>query len=391
MDYATAWSLLAVAVRLATALGLPADDEKDRPVYDIEVSRRLWFGICMLDTKTSIDRGFAPLLSLRDLTSPPLPISDLQLCHNSVTHHCPPFNHMSFSYVINEATIAFRKLCARPTDSEDPWSDWNSKLIVVSAFERSMKDHCSKFQDSTDALARLTQFGSEDIGLDMQLLLRRPPYRCKQSPIPPWDDFDVLNRTTEVLERALRRMGDGVFAPWAWFSMCWVKWYALAIVLAELCTRPEGDHANKAYAVAKETYVQYAKFISETDMGMLWKPISKMMRRVQRARGELFSEMEPLVARVTENLSSTASITNLGQPVVITASGPTTGTLSSQSLTCDKVKRRAEDSMYMDSMQDQNHQPSFQDGVRLDDSMSWLSWDLFLNEMNGSQGGLPSL
>jgi hypothetical protein len=113
------------------------------------------------------------------------------------------------------------------------------------------------------------------------LLLRRPPYKQEGQFSPPRDGFDILGTATEVLVRDMRlRIPD--LAQWAWKS--WVKWYALAIVLAELCVRPDGPQSDKAFAVAHDAYQLYAPRIADSDSGMLWKPIDKLMRRVQGLR-----------------------------------------------------------------------------------------------------------
>lgn len=62
-----------------------------------------------------------------------------------------------------------------------------------------------------------------------------------------------------------------------------VKWYALAVVLAELCTA-QGPLADRAWQVAQIIYDDYAKVVADTKKGLLWKPIAKLMRRVRDVR-----------------------------------------------------------------------------------------------------------
>jgi hypothetical protein len=71
-------------------------------------------------------------------------------------------------------------------------------------------------------------------------------------------------------------------AQWAWKS--WVKWYALAIVLAELCAFPEGPDSESAFTVARDAYQLYAPLIADSDSGMFWKPITRLMHRVEQLR-----------------------------------------------------------------------------------------------------------
>jgi hypothetical protein len=108
---------------------------------------------------------------------------------------------------------------------------------------------------------------------------------------PSNDEFNVLEVATEVLERNMRLKVPEI-APWAWKS--WVKWYALALVLAELCGQPEPMLAERAFYVAKESFENYAPLIADAEAGMLWKPIVKLMRRVKHIR-ETKAYLSPLV------------------------------------------------------------------------------------------------
>jgi len=72
------------------------------------------------------------------------------------------------------------------------------------------------------------------------------------------------------------------FAPWAWKS--WVRWNALAILLVELCSQPPGESYDAAYSIASQSFSHYSSLIADTETGMLWKPITKLMRRLQQHR-----------------------------------------------------------------------------------------------------------
>jgi hypothetical protein len=69
---------------------------------------------------------------------------------------------------------------------------------------------------------------------------------------------------------------------WAWKN--WVQWHALAVVLAELTIHPQGERFNWAYSVATKSFEHYARIIADSESGMLWKPIAKLMRRVKRIK-----------------------------------------------------------------------------------------------------------
>lgn len=55
--YASSWTLLAVAVRLANALSLGSENIQSFTAIDLEVRRRLWYCINLMDIQAMLDRG----------------------------------------------------------------------------------------------------------------------------------------------------------------------------------------------------------------------------------------------------------------------------------------------------------------------------------------------
>ena len=351
-EYATSWSLLPVAVRIANGLGLPSNTAHARSPLERELRRRVWFCIAVLDSKTSMDRGFAPMIPVNDLSNPPSITSDSELTQRAALPSTLTSNEMAFCHVTYQATICARKLCDPPTGDS---SSWDAKVSVVSKFDQSMKSFRSVLDASKDPYAQFTAFAAKDIALNMHLLARRPPYRCKQCPVPPSDDFNILERTTEILQRGLQKTNDSTFAPWAWFTKAWVKWHTLAVLLAELCVPRSGDLAERAFLVAQATYSQYSELVSQPDAGMLWKPVAKLYRRVQQVRGRVPSQPS------TTQPSQKYNAPNVENP--FRQNGSASNGLDS---TIDGVGGQTER----------------MEGVGPDGNDSWLSWNLFLNGVN---------
>lgn len=177
-EYATSWNLLPVAVRIASSLGLPNNCTTARSPIDREVRRRVWYCVAVLDAKISMDRGFAPFIPVQDLGHPPLILNDAALSQTGTAGQIPPaLTAMAFCDVTYQATIYAKQLCDPPVGSSDGSKGWSTKLLLISEFDRSMKDYCSMLETSSAPYARFVTFTASDIALNMQLLARRPPYR----------------------------------------------------------------------------------------------------------------------------------------------------------------------------------------------------------------------
>ncbi|KAK5688704.1 hypothetical protein LTS10_000682 [Elasticomyces elasticus] len=284
--HALSWTFVAVAVRLASALGLGT--EMHTSAFQVEIRRRLWYCICLMDTQATLDRGSVPLVPAKALGIPPLIINDTDLSPSGVNLQPMqrPALDMLFSSMVFDAMCCHKTLCAIESP-HDGWRTWRQKVELVAAFEQSTREkYCMVDDASASPIEIFTKYGAQSICVNMQLLLRRPPYRQEHNAVPPWDDFDCMHVATEVLERDLRACGDPT-SPWAWKE--WTPWYCLAIVLAELLRTPAGPMADRSYTAACATFRRYAPTTRQADTRTVWKPIAKLLHRVNQMRSDTSS------------------------------------------------------------------------------------------------------
>jgi hypothetical protein len=81
-DARTIWTLTGLVVRMAQTLGLHRDGgHYDLTPFDIEMRRRLWWQICILDSRASEDHGCDPTITEQSFdTQMPLNVDDIDLC-----------------------------------------------------------------------------------------------------------------------------------------------------------------------------------------------------------------------------------------------------------------------------------------------------------------------
>jgi hypothetical protein len=275
--------LVAVAVRAATSLRLGEESLETYSPFDVQLRRRLLFAIGILDTHSALDRGTVPILPSTAFGTPPLNINDHDMYAPDNVPNVSSFEptDMSHTVMIYEAMLCQRKLYELSESAQYAWETWPKKLELVDAFGNYVKGAACSTGSSRSPLEQLQRISGTRIYVSLQLILRRPPYRQPHNSVPPWDDFDVLIAAADVLEQHLQPLKPEL-KPWAWKN--WVQWHALAIVLAELTTHPEGPSFDRAYSVAIKSFQYYSKIVADSESGMLWRPIAKLMRRVQRLR-----------------------------------------------------------------------------------------------------------
>lgn len=114
------WTLFALVVRMAEALGLHIHNPSSslKP-FELEMRRRLWNQICVLDINSSIDRGTEPIITDRfTSTLVPLNVYDTDLFPDMDA--LPPpredFTDVSFCLMGNVEKSFLRSLVTVPRD-----------------------------------------------------------------------------------------------------------------------------------------------------------------------------------------------------------------------------------------------------------------------------------
>lgn len=280
---AATWSLFALAVTVGNQLGLGFEVASNFSAFDLEIRKRLWYYMGVLDSHTCLDRGTPPLMTSREFRKPPINCNDEDLAPGlPMPQPSHQLTEMTFSMITHKAMVNQRKLLGPPKDGEDERSHWLRKSEMVNSFELRMRTRYSTIDmEHAAPIEKLIKLASDDMAMTAHLLLRRPPYKREDTFVPQEDGFDNLGAATEVFVRDMR-LRIPALAQWAWKA--WVEWYALAIILAELCSRPHDTQSEKAFVVAHDAYKSYAPHIADSESGMLWKLISKLMRRVQHER-----------------------------------------------------------------------------------------------------------
>jgi hypothetical protein len=249
----------------------------------MQLRRRLLFTIGVLDTHSALDRGTIPILPSRAFHTPPLNINDQEMsAPNAVpTISASESTDMSHSLMTYQAMICQRRVYELSASSQNAWEVWSQKLQLVDAFGKYVEKVTASVNEDSSPLERLQKISGKKIYISLQLILRRPPYKQPHNVVPPWDDYNLLEAASNVLEQHMQPMPPEL-QLWVWKN--WVQWHALAVILAELTIRPSGVQSDRAYSIATKSFQHYAKIVADSNSGMLWKPIARLMRRVQRTR-----------------------------------------------------------------------------------------------------------
>ena len=282
--------MVACAIRIASAQGLDTDDVGNWTFFQREIRLRLWHAIGILDWQTAFDRGSTPILCADDFKTLPLNVDDAILSESTNGQISEPasFTDMSFCSMTYEAMNCYRTLNdtlgGLQSRNAGRQLSWDEKFEVFDAFERSLEQRYTQYCDVTRPIQLLTKKVAKEISSTYRLVLRRPMRLYTNGQPPPNDDFDMLETGTEVLECSLQKSTEQELQQWKWLTPN--KWFALAVVLAELCNPKERAFTQHAWTVAEDCFTIYAETVADTSSGLLWKPINRLMRKARKVRQE---------------------------------------------------------------------------------------------------------
>lgn len=354
---------------MGTLLGIDSIEQHGTSQLQFQQRRRLWCCMEVLDCQTFLDRGtlhLIPSVSGR----PPLNVDDADLSSSSAELSARSnFTEMTFSLLTQELTACFKSLYAIKGNPDNVNETWARKSAIVDDLERSIKTNYAIYAESPNLLHRFTATVARGALVNIRLLLRRPLHRIGHCEVPSWDDFDVLKTGTAVLEVSLHKRSSE-FALWKWFS--WLKWHALAVVLAELCVPRNDELANKAFLVAQQSYADYAGGIADSSCGMLWKPIMRLMNRVQRVRGDVIKK------DVLQEYGSTTGWDYSTAP-------------SKDFASLEIVDTHTQQINGGESLQNNDFDMHFYNNDCNDYTTSWNEWDTFIQDVNTTEMYYPDL
>lgn len=287
----TAWSLTALIFHIAKAMGLHRDGAIFglRPL-EIELRRRLWWHICLLDIRSAEYHGCEPIVheSMFD-TRMPLNVNDSDLTAEMTE---PPAEReaateMTFCLIRCEVVRVVWKTgyvqpsMQLPSKSTEGLSLQERAALAKDLQERLEERYLKRCDTTTPffhlclTVARLT--------IARTWLVVYYPLSQKDSgaSLPPRIRDQLFTTSVEVLELSNVLLASPDMAQWHWHSKTHIQWHAVAFVLSEICSRPPSVECDRAWQYAQAVYNQWKM---KEHKGNLWRPIKRLMTKAKYVR-----------------------------------------------------------------------------------------------------------
>ncbi|CAH0050911.1 unnamed protein product [Clonostachys solani] len=280
------WMMTGLVIRMAQAIGLHRDGAHFDYLtpYEIEIRRRTWWGLCILDMRSSEDQGTEFTIASGSFdTKLPLNINDadigIDITEPAVEREGQ--TDMTFSVATYELCEATRRMMAPGA---------NKTLEEQTSILNNLYDHLQnrhiRYISPTGNIAYWVGVTATRLVISKLTLLLYLPALFSS----PSDNFSdevrdkLLVAALEVAEwnHALNAEQDA--RQWRWIYQTYTHWHAIVYLLLEVTRRPLSPLVERAWLALHSVWLIPDKRPG-ADKGLrIWVPLRKLMSKARRHR-----------------------------------------------------------------------------------------------------------
>ncbi|KAI1366238.1 fungal-specific transcription factor domain-containing protein [Xylaria arbuscula] len=286
-------TLTGMVVKIAQSLGLHRDGTHFDNItpFDIEMRRRLWWAICVLDLRSAEDQGCELTVVERSFdTLFPLNVNDTDISPEMTDF--PPerigSTDMTFCLIRYEICGLSRKLhmassslSTCPTVSRSTTQEQEDKLIeMYEHIDQKYLKLCPAKE--TDLLNWVSATISRLIMSKMSLVIYQPLMPSSDAIDLPSDVRDRLFMASiEVVEYSRVLNSEPKIQRWRWLFQTYNQWHAVAYLLLEVCRRSWSASVERGWIALNATFQDKNLDVAKP---VIWNLLRKLMIQANRHR-----------------------------------------------------------------------------------------------------------
>lgn len=282
------WMMTGLVIRMGQALGLHRDGvhfEHLTP-YEIEIRRRVWWTLCMLDVRASEDQGMDLVITSGSFdTKMPLNINDADIDPESkeTPTERDGVTDMSFPLVSFGMCDVTRQMMALAIRDGTPDLEEKSRLLneIYQTLERRYLQYST---ESGNILYWVGVTIARLVIAKMTLILYLPV--LFSSPSEHFSD-EIRNKllisAIEVAEYNHALNAEQACRQWRWGYQTYTHWHAIVYLLIEISRRPWSPIVERAWVALHSSWLIPAQSNLNKNM-RIWVPLRKMMAMAKKHR-----------------------------------------------------------------------------------------------------------
>ncbi|OJJ31303.1 hypothetical protein ASPWEDRAFT_62525 [Aspergillus wentii DTO 134E9] len=300
-DSRTVWSMTALIFHIAQAMGLHRDGTAFglRPL-ETELRRRLWWHICLLDTRSSEYHGCERIVNDTVFdTKLPLNINDSDItpvmAEAPVEHEGA--TEMTFCLIRCEVLRVVWKIShAKPKNRPSMADREKLNQELRNRLEDKYLKHCNP---SVPILLVASTVARVVIARTL-LMVHYSPSQNGVPNVPPDIRDRIFAASIELLEHFIVILTNQDIAKFAWHSRTHIQWHLLALPLSEICSRPPSSECDHAWECVNTVYNKWENKEYEKKETLRY-PVKRLMAKAQYVRDMQGKSRDPLMQLFPEN------------------------------------------------------------------------------------------
>lgn len=301
------WTMTAAVYRMAQGMGLHRDGSNfDLGLFEIEMRRRLWWAIYLLDTQSSEFHAIGPQITEDSYdTNFPLNINDEDISPEStqIQEAQTAFTEMTFCLVRIDMVVSHRRSALqspgyeiRSNDSTKSRNDpkqVEQRLCQLEEIHNRLRERYLQFCDTSIPIQWVTATVIR-LALARSWVIAHPSHGpmedCMACTVLPSGDNQCQLFTTaiEVVDFVYLLETDPRTRRWSWLFERYPQWHSIIFVLTELCIRTQSAETDRAWVAIDKAVARWINNLCQ-DSAFPLKTVYYLMRRASAAHGRAWT------------------------------------------------------------------------------------------------------
>jgi hypothetical protein len=298
------WMMTGLVIRMAQSLGLHRDGSHfpNLSPFEVEMRRRVWWAVCMLDIRSSEDQGTDLTIANTSYdTKLPLNINDTDIDPDIKETPSPRkgVTDMTFALMTLEMVDTMRQMM----------------VLGLKDGVRSLEDQSRMLQDIYNKVEQgYLQYSSESGNIaywvastatrlvvsKMTLLIYLP---VLFTPSSEYFTDEIRNKlfiaAIEVAEYNHALNSEQACRQWRWVYQTYTHWYAVVYMLIEIGRRPWSPIVERAWIALHSNWLIPARTNVDKNL-QIWVPLRKLMAKARRHRETELKRLTGNIPAITD-------------------------------------------------------------------------------------------
>lgn len=282
------WMMVGLLIRMGQALGLQRDGAhfKHLSPYDVEMRRRVWWLLCVLDVRASEDQGTDYTITRGSFdTRLPLNINDADIEPGSTRTPVERegLTDMTLPLVQFEFCEVARQMMTQSAKGDAPGIEEQSRLLD-GLYQRLDRRYLQYSVESGNIAYWVIVVITRLVVAKMTLFIYLPVlFSSPSEHLSDTIKSKLLVAAIEVAEYNHALNAERACRQWRWIYETYTHWHAIVYLLLEISRRPLSPIVERAWTALHSQWLIPARSRVDTNL-RIWIPLRKLMSKARKHR-----------------------------------------------------------------------------------------------------------